>query len=459
MKQLRSVKAAALAAVLAACFLFTACGKEGAATTSSPEISGQLTETTISNTEYSFLEFPDSDVEFKYTMTLYTLVDFPQYRSLVEHYNDLNPGQAIKIEVVDTSDPAGGNSYLALMEKLAGADGPDLMVLPVKQIKDLWSHGLIDPIDEVISPYAKYDLVPAVMEYASVDDCLIALPAYISEVETCLVSEEYYSGKTWNFRDVLNCMKEHPELERTFVVQADYNADMYKNLLLFHIYDCNLSDPRYFDTATRKADFYNEDVVHLIENIGRDYRSKVKLSDYALKGKCLAQYFRTSELRDLVSRMILCCNGYNLVGIPVEQGPGNWISLPGCLAVGKNSENKEAVADFLNYVISPEGQLYMQDVIFHTDEHYIMSAPEVIGIRKDMGKYLANITAFGITDPDEFIRVYEDFVENCGIFGYEEAVYSILENEIMPYIEALDDGNPIAENIQKKAQEYLNGLE
>ena len=459
MKPFKSVITATLSSIIAATLLFTACGKEGAATTSSSEISGQLTETTISNTEYSFLEFPDSDVEFKYTMTLYTLVDFPQYRSLVYHYNDLYPDQAIKIEVMDAADTAGSNSHLALMDKLAGSDGPDLMVLPITHIQDLWNHQLITPIEEILTPNIKNELVSAVTEYASVDDCLIALPAYISEVETCLVSEKYYSGKTWNFRDILNCMKEHPELERTFVVQADYNADMYKNLLLFHIYDCNLSDPRYFDTATRKADFYNEDVVHLIENIGRDYRSKVKFSDYALKGKCLAQYFRTSELRDLVSRMILCCNGYNLVGIPVEQGPGNRISLPGCLAVGKNSENKEAVADFLNYVISPEGQLYMQDVIFHTDEHYIMSAPEVIGIRKDMGKYLANITAFGITDPDEFIRVYEDFVENCGIFGYEEAVYSILENEIQPYIEALDDGNPIAEKIQKKAQEYLNGLE
>ena len=432
----------------ATAFLFTACGIENTAKIPTASIQANSTESVISKTDYAVTEPVDSETEYEYAATMYTLEDFPQYRSLVYSYNNLHPDRAIRIEVHDSPGAAGNSTYVLLVESLKGDNGPDLMILPISHIRSLWTSELIDPIDEILPPNIKSELIRGAVEYGSEDGHLIGLPCYIQEVKTCIVSSDYYSGKTWNFRDILNCMEEHPELERTFATRAEYNPDRYTLLLNLHMYDYDLSDPKFYDPKSKTVNFYNEDMVNLMENILRDSASAVKPTDYIKKGKYLAQYFETSDISALVNRMNLCCNGNTLVGFPVEEGPGTDISFADCLAVSKGSANKDIIEDFLNFAISPEGQLAMQKIVFEEGPFRpVMATPSVIPIRKDMGNYFKDISSFGISDPDKFIEVYEDFAENCGVLHSEEYIYDALES-LSYYLTGYADPDAMAERLQ-----------
>ncbi len=456
--QIKYFKKVLLPTVLTITVFFSACGKEGASTTSaSASVSTSKPSVSLSDSK----EEPETILN--YELKLWTAWSInSEYQSLIDGYNRNYPDQAV--EVTDLSSEESG--FYTLEKSILSGVGPDLVIAPYQLKNVLNERGLLISFDEAISPYLKAYLISGVVECGSIDGSLYMLPAYIREVESCITSDSLYSGKTWRLRDILDCMGNHPELGRTFVYETRktsitydgvrYTPDVWYNpLTIAEVFKYDLSDPEFIDVTNKKANFYNAEIVRLLENMARDKESNVKSTDSSLKDAYLAEYFEASDLSTLINKLKLCYNGYNLVGMPREQGAGNLITAESSVGICKNCTNKEAVADFINYIISPEAQLSMKHSFFMSE----LSWPEVLPIRKDIAPYLVDYEYFKIDDPERFIKAYEEYANNCGMLDLQVIVLRIIEEDILPYLEALGDPNPVAKQIQDKVQEYLDNME
>ncbi len=453
MTKLKFVKSAILYSILTATLLFTACGKEAASTTSVSGSKGSSANTSDSKASASVsTSTEEPEPEITYTMTLCNMDSFgPLFQALVDGYNRLHPENGI--ELVQGFDyEAEEAGWIRLQNELATGEGPDFIITP--SVKSLVNYGLLDymqTIDDAVSPFIRNEIISGILESGIYEDKFYGLCPDIWYIKTTAVSSELYSENSWNIGDILRIMKEHPELERTFVVYdktISYSTGETKNGLpvmisaaeyrepdtIQYIYLRNLSEYPYVDYNNMTTAFYCEEFVALLENIWRDHRSDIKSTDAGKTGRFLAEIITVATPAELITKLEQFYDGFSFPGIPTESGPGNEFKLRSFLTVTKAAKDKEAVKEFFDYVLSDEAQMTIANYGF----------PVKTG------------SARLFSDNDRIISLYESIMGNLAPNDYYSGIAgSAMRSEVTPYLDIDIDLNQIAENVQKTAQEKL----
>ncbi len=71
------------------------------------------------------------------------------------------PNLSIQIELKEASGPGSINSYLSTARPIAPSILPDIILMPVEQMREAANSGLIQPVNELITPELQNDLYPA----------------------------------------------------------------------------------------------------------------------------------------------------------------------------------------------------------------------------------------------------------------------------------------------------------
>ncbi len=457
MRSLRLIRAAALSVVLAAALTISGCGKETTST------SGTSAETGISYT------FTDIIPEQEYTYTL-SLAEFAfegnYIVSIADGYNMLHPDKAIK--VLDTQANGYGTIKdavkIKLMAEINEGNGPDILVLNSDQLLEFTEKGKLADLDE-LSPTLKAELIPAVAELGTINGTFVGLAPYIDKIYTCAVPKEYYSGTTWNLTDVLDIMDAHPELKRTFVART---TKMYNNIesrwdSLFKVYGLDWTDSGFIDYENRKADFYCEEFVRLLDRMREDSKNPY---DYgAGTGLYLSLY---DELNDPIEIIKLMMKDRNVfAGIPTRNRIGNRVDVRMFVAVNKDCKDPEAVMEFLKSVLYtttsyriPARITDISNCLQFTPDSYEKDANKLCYVT--MGPF-GGWSYWPIDHYDDDIiglaSKYEEFLRNLQPYESHLDIQGILTTEIKDFIENNGESDVVAERIQKRVQKYLDSLE
>ena len=182
-------------------------------------------------------------------------------------------------------------------------------------------------------------------------------------------------------------------------------------------------------------------------------------------GSYLAELYDVHNMSDLITLLSKYRRGYNFIGFPGYEKGGSEINADSFIAINKNSNSKEAVEDFIEFAVSPEGQLAM--------------GKGTIPGRKDAAEFMINpkkgmdnILGWGVSDtgdPRDFIRLtefddtgefkdlYESYVTNIRSNMYNDysEVWSLIYMELYSFLESDEDPNAVAKRIQDKVQEKI----
>lgn len=482
MKQFNSIKAAALAASLAATLLFTACGKEGASTTSMSGSKSSSAETPVSKTSASVSTSGEEiEPEITYTMTMY-LDSFSKDTPLspiIDAYNRAHPDQGI--EIINPDQLGSFDEYHAYQTYMKGlvesGKGPDILVLGSFSLDEYYNSGYLSPIDDFLASDIINTMIPALIDEGRFDDGLYAVCPYIYSISGMVVSSEYCNKSKWDIEDILNIMAEHPSLDRTCVIQVPKGriitvnnvpvdtAKYYEPRVTINIYKYNLLEKPFLDTENKKADYYRPEFVALLENIRHDVYSQVKSIDSDKVGSYLAELYDVQNMSDLITLLSKYRRGYNFIGFPGYERGGSEINADSFIAINKNSNSKEAVEDFIEFAVSPEGQLAMGKgtIPGRKDAAEFMINPK---------KGMENVLGWGVSDtgdPRDFIRLtefddtgefkdlYESYVTNIRSNMYNDysEVWNLIYMELYSFLESDEDPNAVAKRIQDKVQEKI----
>lgn len=455
MRSLRLIRAAALS-FIAICFLFTGCSGQKTASVSKPEDPGI----------YAGLPVFTPDPEFTYSISLAKFSNDGNYiENVVRSYNLTHPDKAVRI-VEAGSDRYGrvtDAEKIRIMADENDGKGPDILILSRDQLMEFKEKGKLADLNE-IAPALKVEAIPGVIELGTIDNTFVGFAPYIDVIYTCTVSKDYFSDGIWNLTDVLDIMDAHPELLRTFVARK---TKMYNNIesrwdSLFKAYGLYLKDSGFIDYENRKADFYRDDFVRLLDRMREDSKNPY---DYgAGKGLYLALYDELNDPMDIL-RMLMKDNTV-FAGLPSANSTGNRFDAYLYIAVNKDCKDPEVANDFLIQALNTI-TTYRIPSRFYDIGSSLQYAPDYM--KSEAGK-LCYVTSglygdvydpLGEYDGDiiELASKYEDFLRKLRPYESDMEVQGILTFEIKDFVENNGESDVVAQRIQKRIQDYLDRLE
>ncbi len=427
MRPFKLFKTSALAVVISATLLFTACGKESTSVSGSSSTAARtsvsLPESTQGYTvvDGSELELPP-EPEYTYTMRLASLADSTEKNSTIWHfvngYNRACPDHAIEIIPIDFRSYENKLAERTkIMASINEGNGPDILLIDHEDLTHFQETGKLLSIDD-LSPTLKAELIPGVVDLGTVNSEFVGVAAWIDKIYTCVIPDKYYSKDTWTITDILDIMDRNPEFKHTFVTQKEFNS-YEKPAKHFIVYGLDYKDSGFVDYETNTAHFYTEEFVRLLEQMLKDSKNP---DDYGFNHDTyLAQYLEISEGRNLVKQLERFQDGYIWVGIPSANNPGNRFSASVYMAVNKDCKDPEAALDFI------------KDVMYSTPEH----------------KLSAIISG---TDSK-----YEDFMINLKPCESDEHVLDALLFNIKEFINYGMDADAYAKRIDQSIQDWFDG--
>lgn len=457
LNNLKTLRIAALSVVTAVCFLFTACGKEDASTTSG---SGTNNDSEVS--VYEPVIVPES--EYNYTLSIVQLeTDGSSFISgVVGGYNMTHPDKAIEMRDLDlgshreTQDVA----KTLVMADIGNGNGPDILVLSHDYLVDLYEKGKLANIDELF-PTLKQELIPSVIKLGTVNGEFVGFIPTIDRIYTCAVPLKYYSGNAWSITDVLDIMDAHPEFKRTFVTRKTVNG--YENLSRWKsVYDAfglYFTDSGFVDYENRKADYCNDEFVRLLERMKKDNENPI---DYPMgTGTYLGLYDELGDPISILQLLISLREVSEYAGIPSRNKLGNRFYSSMYIAINKDCKDPDAIREFLKCALYNTSDCWIPTRVYDIgsslellhDGQLNYKVPSVFGFSN----------YFPICDYDgdivELGSIYEEFMRTLQPLERDQQLSAILTREIQSFIENDIDAEFAAEQIQEKVQEYLDGLE
>ena len=147
----------------------------------------------------------------------------------------------------------------------------------------------------------------------------------------------------------------------------------------------------------------------------------------------------------------------NIVGFPTYEKHGSYLETDGVLAVSVNASDKEAIASFLEYILSEDGQQYVElcgvkrnavnneDVIYEEDG--------TAKIHEDGGVREIFLKKDGTT----YIEDFNAYMEQCVAKPLaDDKLRAILEEELDAFFAGGKSAEDVAKVIDNRVQLYLN---
>ena len=375
-------------------------------------------------------------------------------------YNTLYPESGIEIiEAGDNSSDQRATKSRIMAEIVAGK-GPDIVVVNYDDMLNLYEKNAIIPVDSMIFENNKNCLLPAAIDYGSIDGTMVALTPFFNDICSCIVDKRVCEQEIWSIDDVLCIKNSHPEIKRSFVcgfLDTETRADW---ISVFDVYGTCLYTSRYINYDNGKSTFDSPNFIELLKNAFRDNHTYLTINNIN-DGSVLGEIIYVSTPRHFLLEYLNRIEKDNWIGFPRDFGGGNIVDSDAFIVVNANSHKADAIEKYLNYVISLDfqqtivyGVSIRQDIamesIIETDKGAVWKT--LYGDRVDY-MYL-NTKA----PTEDLIHAYEGLANSFVPLKKNKEIEEIITDEVYEYINGddIDQAEEVANRIQTRVQLYLD---
>lgn len=338
-----------------------------------------------------------------------------------------------------------------VMAQLSGEDCPQLFFVSRDDLNRMPKESLLD-LRELIAEDILDTLLPGALELGTVDGKLLGIPIQVSS-RTLITYQDIWSGESWELQDILKLCEQRKELKAILPAQGEAQA--------FYMLTYNPLSIPYIDWKEGVSHFESEQFISLLT-----YLQEHQLDEYLVMGEdlemlkageCLAviQYVMNFSSYESIANNL--GEDRNMVGLPAFEKHGSYLETEGVLAVSAKASNKEAIAAFLEYLLSEKGQ---QNVNLCSVKRNAVDESAVIFDEDGTAQLLENgrlRTLHQKKDNTTYISDYNAYMEQCVAKPFvDDELRTILDEELAAFFAGGKSAAEVAKIIDNRAQLYLN---
>lgn len=401
---------------------------------------------------------PEQDTDMVQCVDLTGYGGLSFLRSGAASYNRENDGPDIRYTAA-TGDL--GSEWIRLSAEIAAGKGPDIMSVDIAQMRALQEKGVLDNLEDYLTSDHLNNLINGIRQRGSVNGQIYGL-CMEGYVRVLVTSDDIRTGNKWTIEDILEKIDQSEELEALFI-NFTGGADPYTNLnFLSGI--CMGNSPFYDE---KESYFECEEFQRLLE-ICKKYGTEKVYSEQGAdallrEGKVLAVEKWIPTAGQFMTLMTTVPDQIHFIGYPGQtQGCGIWM-IDRAVIVNQKAKNKEAIAEFLNYILEPAQQ---ENVTFHViNKSAIHALVNYYSYYDNSNDFIEGYTYPNIVgtinletkeDGTTYIPEYIEFLDNCGIWETDHRIWEIVEEEVGSYWDGSKSAQQVAKIIDNRVQLYLD---
>lgn len=279
-----------------------------------------------------------------------------------------------------------------------------------------------------------------------------------------ITADKTWAGDGWSISDFKELAESGEDIE---VLVGYLNSNLSSLSLLHWIFLSDVENSPFLDLEQGISHFDSEEFIQVLElckkygqddvNMDRDEYDKL-----LREGTIAAAYTLVGDFAHFSSIMERYGDGCHVVGIPKNEGSGNYIReySYGLLAVNANAEHKEEIAEFIAYLLDYDYQ-------FTTDGSVRMDVVRDSVIQNQFGEYrvrasssLDPLTVKKLdTKPDgtTWLEEFLDFLESCEPEPeIPQQIKVIISEEANAYFNGARSAREAAGIMHNRVQLYLD---
>lgn len=378
----------------------------------------------------------------------------------VRKYEQTHPGIDIVLEAVSAWETRNRDT-IELVQEMAKGEGPDLLLLDREEMLSFDKNECLMDLSEMLVPSTRKQLVPGVEDYGRTEHGIMLL-SYQPRIRTAIVNRKYVrEGDSWTVQDLVDIIEQREKEGKPFelLTRGDYHP--------FFLFVNNICDSEFVDLKAGTCSFDSELFRKVLE-ICKRYNKPVDYQEDAYRqmrdGEILTM---TPVGMSVVEYSLACANlgeEFVTVGYPTLSGNGNSLDFSMGFAVNRNTENREVIADFINWMFSLENEALLQNAPIRKDLYegrVIRSNPEDGWSSGPYIRLSGREVCMLASKPDgsSYVPEYLELVEGC---RYAEdttvgnEIVTILWEEADGFFEGADkSAEETAQVIQSRVRLYL----
>ena len=343
-----------------------------------------------------------------------------------------------------------------IMAELTSGTGPDILYLSREDLSLLHEKGILEDMKHLISQNTLQELLPGAVDLGCIGDSLSGIPGEIT-AKTIFTLPEIWNAAAWSIDDILNLVQNREQADSIKAILPTTG-----DALLYYLVLLDLEHSAFIDWESNSCCFSTEEFINLLKAIKAYSLNETLISDsdweMLREGKCLG------VTADILSFTMYEShhkkNGEDIItaGFPTETGHGNYLSADGILAVNVNSPNKEVISDFLEYILSIQGQSFCNVISVRKT----MLSEDNVFYDENNRPYLKEGTNTRVPldtrkDGAVYIQQYNEFLESCVPLpdSYNELV-KIISEEAELFLNGNKSPEQTAQAIDGRVQTYLD---
>lgn len=383
---------------------------------------------------------------------------------IMKEYEKKHPG--IKFEIIEGTEGDLDKKMMEMAEAVGGGEGPDLIVANRNQMLSLQNKDCLLELSEVFTKEVTEQLIPGVVENGMVDG-KVWMCSYSPNVSTLMINQKYCGKDSITAKDLLDIIEQKEAEGAPFesIGVGSYQTESPLSLFLVCLSESDLINWEqgvcYFD-----SDFF----IRMLK-VCKRYSSGVEwqYSDaeafrLVKEDKALVYGGSDWSINSFSTASSRLGPEYVVVGFPTDLGNGNKISFNSGIAVNHNTENEDAIFDFLRWMYSDNlisGELQLttplrldafDGVILDQSDADWLDSP---AIRLDDRSYMP---IAGKPDGTSYLKEYVALLRNCvpiDIYGNRDIVNNIICEEVNVFLSGDMTAEAAAANVQSRLSLYL----
>ena len=363
-------------------------------------------------------------------------------------YNKMYQGIDIQYSRLSSSD----EDWVRTMAELSSGKGPDMLCLfsADERVRILFEKGVLMDLDNMIADDTKEQIFSGIIDAGSIEGHLIGIcPQAIPIV--MVTSDKLWEKEQWTNRDIIEIVEANPELEGLYVSGGKQSSAYNLSFMTMN----HINNSPYIDWNKGISKFQSDDFIRSLE-ISKYYGELPGCSNYETKekirdGKILAtlEYiFYPSDFVELKENYGEHCH---VIGWPGQTGYVGYWSSTYLILVNKETEYKNEIADFLEFVLCEENQKKVNNICVREDV-----------IRESV--YYDEITeewyiecSDGVVEFDgDRVEEYINFLDALGPWPADSIIGVIVGEEAESYFNSSKKAEDVARIIDSRVQLYLD---
>lgn len=385
------------------------------------------------------------------------------YRNIVGEaaaiFSRKNPQCSLELQANETEDEAYRTRVLA---DVTAGKGPDILLATREDMKLLCEKGWAADLEEYISPQTMEVLLPGVIQLGTVEGTFAGLAPEVS-VRAVFTKRSIWNKDSWTVSEVIKLLEENKNQKQLLVDYIDEEASGGLILRTFALWD--LENSLFIDWEKRESNFDREEFITLLELAKASNETALSADEKSRllqEGECIAIHTPyMASFKEFVTMADMAGEDYYPIGFPSEAGSTNYLEEHKIIVVNRNTKNKQAISDFLEYLLSEEGQ---EACVYYSVRKNSLEEDRVE--KSDSGKDRWDFDLGGgegtteivsKSDVKAYVRDFNAFLEKCSPTPIiPETLEDIIWEELDAYFEGDRAATDTAQTIDNRVQLYLD---